>query len=510
MPSDPNVPFYWGVATSAYQSEGGYNGSPALRTNWAKAEERGDVVRVGEAVEFWTRYDADFAATAAMGCEAFRLGIEWTRVQPGPVGAGGEPPPWDEAALAHYADMLAACRKAGLEPFVTLHHFVHPEWVGEDAWLQERTPALFEAFVKKVAETVNRRLIDEHGQRPLRYYLTINEPNMLVLNTHVASQFPGGRRRGAAAMAEALDGLLAAHVRAYRTIKTVHAEADWPIPEVTLNTYTSDLYWSDKVILDLLTLQERGVHPDQYRAEIKRSAREFQRALAAATLPLHRDLPFWFGTAVHQAAHFYGLWRFDPGKFHRLFAALDAAPDKRVMDFIGMDYYDPFMAHLFRLPVFWDHEFKNRSIRAWVMNTITSKWWDWRVLPRGLQWFCETYAHDYRRPLLLAENGMALRRQPDNQRTPRRDRMTRSQFLRLFVHQVERMRREGVPLLGYLHWSLFDNYEWGSYTPRFGLFGINYAGNRDRLVETDDGDRPSETYRELIATAKAALASEEV
>lgn len=29
----------------------------------------------------------------------------------------------------------------------------------------------------------------------------------------------------------------------------------------------------------------------------------------------------------------------------------------------------------------------------------------------------------------------------------------------------------GLPLIGYLHWSLLDNYEWGSYAPTFGLIG---------------------------------------
>ena len=52
--------------------------------------------------------------------------------------------------------------------------------------------------------------------------------------------------------------------------------------------------------------------------------------------------------------------------------------------------------------------------------------------------------------------------------------MTRSQFLRLHVHEVEKIVAEGVPLVGYLHWSLFDNYEWGTYTPRFGLFSIDF------------------------------------
>jgi len=498
----PDPPFFWGVATSAYQSEGGYNGPGEPRTNWARAEEHGQVARVGPAVEFWSRYESDFQRTAAMGCRAFRLGIEWTRVQPGPPLADDTPPPWDEPAIAHYAEMIAACRRAGLEPFVTLQHFVHPEWLGEDAWIQDRTPGLFAEFVRKVTLRVNELLVEAHGQEPIHYYLTINEPNMLVLNTHVASQFPGGHRRGSRAMAAALDGLLTAHVLAYGLIKEIHTAKGWPTPEVTLNTYTSDLYWSDKVILDLLMLRERGVPRGRYRQAIRAQADAFEKSLKQASLPLHKDLPYWIGSIVRKVAHWFGRRNFDPEHFPRLIEALEAAPHERVMDFIGMDYYDPFMAHLFRLPVFWDHEFKNRSLRAWVMNTITSKWWDWRVLPRGLHWFCETYAKEYERPILLAENGMALRRKPDNRKSQRRDRMTRSQYLRLFVHQVSKMRKEGIPLLGYLHWSLFDNYEWGSYTPRFGLFAINYTRDRERLVETDAGDRPSETYRDLIATAE--------
>jgi beta-glucosidase len=32
---------------------------------------------------------------------------------------------------------------------------------------------------------------------------------------------------------------------------------------------------------------------------------------------------------------------------------------------------------------------------------------------------------------------------------------------------------DGVSVLGYLHWSLLDNYEWGSYRPTFGLVAVD-------------------------------------
>ena len=52
-----------------------------------------------------------------------------------PCRAIGTPPPFDYAALDHYAKMFAACQRNGLEPVVTLHHFVHPAWLGTDPWL---------------------------------------------------------------------------------------------------------------------------------------------------------------------------------------------------------------------------------------------------------------------------------------------------------------------------------------------------------------------------------------
>src|SRR4030095_16375427 len=117
-------PFFWGVATSAYQAEGGYNGVGQARTHWAAAEEKDDVAVCGDAAGFWERYDDDFARCAAMGLNAFRLGLEWTRLWPERAGQ------FDEHAVSHYADTLRSCRSHALEPVVTLHHFVHPAWLG--------------------------------------------------------------------------------------------------------------------------------------------------------------------------------------------------------------------------------------------------------------------------------------------------------------------------------------------------------------------------------------------
>ena len=53
--------FLWGVASSGYQCEGGYNGPGQPQNNWAESETQDRVMRTGQAADFWHRYEQDFA-----------------------------------------------------------------------------------------------------------------------------------------------------------------------------------------------------------------------------------------------------------------------------------------------------------------------------------------------------------------------------------------------------------------------------------------------------------------
>jgi beta-glucosidase len=51
----------------------------------------------------------------------------------------------------------------------------------------------------------------------------------------------------------------------------------------------------------------------------------------------------------------------------------------------------------------------------------------------------------------------------------------RIRFLRAHVAAMADAIEQGVPLVGYLHWSLLDNFEWAlGYRPRFGLVYVDY------------------------------------
>lgn len=498
--SIPTTPFLWGVATSGYQCEGGYNGPGQPHNNWTWAEATGAVARTGSATDFWNRYEEDFALCRNLGLNAFRLSVEWTRVQPGTSEQQGSPPPFDPMAINAYADRIAACRVHGMEPMVTLHHFTHPAWLGPDAWLLDKTPELFVRFVETAVTRINERLTSRHGQGPIRWFVTLNEPNMLVLNTYLNRHFPGGQESGLAVGVRAYNRLLAAHVLAYNAIHDLYEAAAFPKPWVTMNTFCSDAYWSEKMLLDLLFVKERGVGRAELAADLRGSAHRLRSALAQAQIPFHLDPFVWVGRLIH-----WGIDRVAPryatGETFAFFLdVLDRSPRSRVLDYLGLDYYDPFTAHLLRPLSFADLEFKTKNVTSHLMAGLSRKWWDWHALPEGLHFFCSYYTKEFPGlAVLVAENGMAMRCKSDGSLClPRRDKLTRSAFLEAHLAQIRRLRAEGVPMLGYLHWSVTDNYEWGSYTPRFGLFSIDFTKGAERRAIDHLGDCPSETYARLI------------
>ena len=503
--------FLWGVASSGYQCEGGYNGTGQPQNNWAGAERTGEVMTTGRATDFWNRFNEDFALCQQLGLNSFRLSVEWARVQPTmefsepePTAPHppepSEPPPFDEAAIGKYAEIIASCRQHGMEPVITLQHFTHPAWLGTDAWLRDDTPALFAKFSEVVVDGINTHLVDHYDQKPIHWFVTLNEPNMLVLNTYLNQHFPGGGEAGLAVGVRAYNRLLAAHVRSYNAIHDLYAAKGWAKPMVTMNTFCSDAYWSEQMLLDLLQSRQRGISRDQIAAYLLRNSKRLAAAIRAAKLPFHLDPFVWIGRLFHHLTNRFAPPHANGETFAFFLKTLEDSPRAAVLDYLGIDYYDPFTGHIFRPPSFHDLEFKTKSVTGHLMAGLSRKWWDWHVLPEGLHFFCQYYHAEY--PglgILIAENGMALRCKMDNTLcSPRRDKITRSEFLKAHIAQVRRLVDEDVPMLGYLHWSITDNYEWGSFTPRFGLFSIDYLHDAKRLARDPFGDQPSQTYASLI------------
>ena len=76
----------------------------------------------------------------------------------------------------------------------------------------------------------------------------------------------------------------------------------------------------------------------------------------------------------------------------------------------------------------------------------------------------------------------------------------RIDYIRRHLLQLERAADEGIPVAGYLYWSVMDNFEWAEgYDPRFGLIYVDYRTQK-RILKDSAAD-----YAEIIRTNGESL-----
>ncbi len=146
-------------------------------------------------------------------------------------------------------------------------------------------------------------------------------------------------------------------------------------------------------------------------------------------------------------------------------------PDRigRYMDFLGINYYS-------RGFVRWPGSIEYRGEERNCMG--------WEIYPQGLYRVIKRAHARYGKPIMITENGICT----DND-------FQRIKFLKEHVEQIMRAREEGIPVIGYLYWSLLDNYEWAEgFEPRFGLVEVDYEKQKYRIR------RSAFFYSEIIET----------
>ena len=455
--------FLFGVATAGFQIEGGYNGAGQPANNWAAWERTGRVERSGVAVRFWDDYEHHLDRTVAAGCNSFRLSVEWARCEP----VDGEV---DSEAFDRYDAILRACAERGLEPLVTLLHFTSPEWLGPDPWLDFDAPRRFAAWATEVVGRLGS---------VCRRWVTINEINILALHSYVTGVFPPGQRLATGSLIRALDHLLTAHVLGYEAIRAAQPDA-----AIATNNYGLTTYELDRLLVDLLLTRSLGADRSDLREWLVDRRRRWYSMLPTPS-PFERVVRRTTASVVplEQA-------------FPRAIAAIYESSIERTLDSIQLDYYDPVASHHLRVP---GH--RTAGGRSWLPGRML---WDDPPDPAGLLRWTEASADcgtpapgELDLPIEIVENGMCNRLRAGRS-LPRLDGWDRPRYLREHLAAVGQAVDQGLPVTGYWHWTLADNYEWGSYEPRFGLYGIDRtAGIAWSDLDSLGSDSAGE-YRRLI------------
>lgn len=138
-------------------------------------------------------------------------------------------------------------------------------------------------------------------------------------------------------------------------------------------------------------------------------------------------------------------------------------PNHNYMDFVAIDYYFRFNS---TNDLDTHHEF-----------------WNKEIYPEGLYEAIMYYAKSKNfkdKEIIIAENGFATKNGKNMQD------ISREKHLLVHLKEIFKAKQDGAKVTGYYYWTLMDNYEWGSYEPRFGLYHIPNIGDKSKIKNIND------------------------
>lgn len=418
-PADRFPPgFVWGVATSAFQIEGAARAGGKGESVWDRFSRQPGAIADGSNGD--TACDHVHRLDEDLDLIA-GLGVDAYRFSVSwprvqPLGQGG----WNDAGLAFYERLVDGLIARGVQPYLTLNHWDLPQALQDQGgWANRATVGHFVDY----ALGMHRRL----GAR-VAAITTHNEPWVMAKLGHEDGVFAPGLRDRAIAM-QVAHHLLLSHGLALQALRADGCTAQLGI------------------VLNLSPVQAATD-----------SAADLARARLEDGLLLRWYLDPLFHGAYPQDVLDHldaDAPRVQPG---------DLAAIATPMDFLGINYYSrtvvgagaPFDVTRSGLP-------------------LTDMGWE--VYPEGLTDLLLRVDRDYPvPPLYVTENGGAFADTLVAGRVHDRD---RTDYLASHIAAVGAALRRGVPMAGYMVWSLLDNFEWASgYAKRFGIVHVDYPTQR--------------------------------
>ena len=416
--------FVWGVATSSFQIEGAAHEGGKGESIWDRFCRQPGAIADGS--------NGDVACDHVHRLEAdldliAGLGVNAYRFSVSwprvqPDGAGA----WSEAGLDFYERLVDGLRRRGLRAHLTLNHWDLPQALQDrGGWAARDTMHRFVDY----ARGMQRRLGDR-----LASITTHNEPWVMAMLGHDLGIFAPGIKHKATAL-QVAHHLLVSHGLALQALRADGARAPLGI---VLN----------------LSPAEPATDSD--------ADRECARKDDARGLRWYAD-PLFLGRYPDEVWAEFGA---DAPRVEAGDMATIATP----MDFMGVNYYSRFVSSAGA-----PFDPQTGGLPLTDMG--------WEIYPRGLTNLLLRLHRDYRLPpLFITENGAAFKDPLVDGQVHDVDRVD---YLRSHIGAVADALRHGVPMAGYMVWSLLDNFEWSSgYAKRFGIVHVDYASQQRTLKDS--------------------------
>ncbi len=412
-----------GAATAAHQVEGNNTNSDYwLMENMEYSQ---FVEPSGDAADHYNRFEEDIKMLADAGLNTYRFSIEWARIEP-------EMGRFDENEIEHYRQVIKCCRDNQVEPVVTLMHFTSPIWlIKMGGWDNEEVIDLFARY----AEYVTKQLGSE-----IKYICTINEANMRLQIGALMERF---KKQMMAKMAQNTE--LQKDAAADNNKDSVEGQVQVglnlsnPMERMKLTAMENVKLFGDPQPHTFVSAADHNGDMIVIKAH---------QAAKKAIKSINPDIKVGITLSLHDVQWIEG------GK-----EKADKEWDEEFEHYIPYIKDDDF----FGLQNYTRTVYGPDGIVP-VPEGTPMTLMDYEVYPQALE-HCIRKVNEQMPnvPILITENGIATA-----------DDKQRIDFIDKAVLGVQNCIRDGLPIIGYCHWSLIDNFEWQKgYALTFGLCAVD-------------------------------------
>lgn len=408
--------FLWGASTSAYQVEGAWNEDGKGLSVQDVKEVIANTTDFKVAADHYHHMEEDVKYLAEMGFKTYRFSIAWTRIIPD---GDGEINP---QGIAFYNALINELIKYDIEPLVTMYHFDLPYALEEKGgWSNRDTIFAFERYAKVLFENFGDRV---------KYWLTINEQNMMILHGAVIGSTTKSKKEMDKLLYQENHHMLLAQAKAMILCHNMLPNAlIGPAPNIAM------------------------VYPATNHPEDMQAASRF----SAIRNWLYLDMAV-YGVYNHEAWSFMERKGITPNIEEGDMEILKAGHP----DFIAFNYYNTVSVARCGEEVeekggSGDQQIANgeAGVYVGVENAhLDFTEFGWQIDPVGFRNTLNEIYSRYRLPLIVTENGLGAYDKVEDDGTIQDD--YRIDFLRKHIEQMENAIADGVDVFGYCPWSALD------------------------------------------------------
>ncbi|MBQ8148220.1 MAG: beta-glucosidase [Lachnospiraceae bacterium] len=437
--------FMWGAASAAFQVEGAWNEDGKGPSVWDVCGRNRGIIKYNEtgdvACDHYHRYKEDVALMKEMGLKYYRFSISWPRV----IAKGtGEVNP---KGLQFYSDLVDELKANGIEPMISLFHWDYPYALYQKGgWMNPDSSDWFLEYTKVVVDALSDRV---------SCWITFNEPQCFIGCGYEAGTHAPFLQLNRKDLITMTHNVLLAHGKAVKYIRE-HAKT--------------------KAEISFAPIAPVYIPENDSKEAIEEARR---KTFSMRERGLTFGLTWWSDPVIlgKYPEEAYELFGDDMPVYSEEDMKLISQP----LDFYGMNVY---------------YSEANRMGDGYPENRWQGRGHtdvDWPLAPEVLYWSPKFMYERYGLPIMITENGMAgldwIHLDGKVHDTYRID------FLHRYLLEYRRAAEDGIPIKGYMQWSVMDNMEWAlGYDKRFGLIYVDFL-TQERTIK-DSGY----WYKEVIET----------